>query len=882
LRYQLKKPNPQRSTPDNWDLHPKLGHPLPYIRETLRAANARIEGAIETHRSSALADLLGYLAEFTLAYARDRKQRGVATFHDLLVWSRDLLRDHPRVRVAAQQRIQRLFVDEFQDTDPLQAELVAYLVSDSALSSERDWQVLLQHLVPGRLFVVGDPKQSIYRFRRAEAAVYQKVYAAADQPSASTASLRQTFRSVGPLVEWVNDYFGAEMQPDPGIQSGYAPLSPRPSLDGAEMDDAACGVRMIGGPDDRQAGERLTAEAVAITRLARKAVDEHWPVTEEIDGVWQVRPAGFRDVCVLLPTRTNPRRLERAFEDNNVPYRMESGSLVVFTQEVRDLVACLRAIDDPSDQVALVAALRSPAYACSDVDLLRWVEDGGRLHYRQPGRSLDGRVGAAFTSLSEYHARRQERSAAVTIEALLAERALGLLALDHPRPREAVRRQRYVVAQARKLASAGDPTLRGFVHWIETLRKNELYDAESAVPDSDEDAVRLMTVHGSKGLEFPIVILSGLGGGVRANDGVQLLANHAEGRLEARCTVRPGLGPAFATRSFDGEREKQLEQAQQLRLLYVAATRAREHLVLSLFHSPRYARSSHAASIHNHHLTMGPGGVRPAEITLAELEGLPAVNPEVGASPSDPALAEPSAEAVSPDAHVASEAAWQAHRTHLLDTLGRERLVTPSSLAHEPEPLGVDPVLSSDSTSGDSLPRAWRSRKAATNLGIAVHAVLQWLDLDSLSNLDKLAAWSGSENGVDAGEVVRLARRAVLSPPVQRAIASSRYWREVPISVSIDGTLLEGAIDLLYEDPDGALIVVDYKTDRVSPAELAARVEHYRTQGEAYALALRDGPGLHVMRIEFIFVAAGRDQAEVFVVEAGNLLAVAAVIAHSD
>ena len=190
LRYLLKKPNPMRSSPDNWDEHPTLGNPLPYIRETLRAASTRIEAAIETHRSSALADLLGYLAEFTLAYARDRKQRGVATFHDLLVWSRDLLRDHPRVREAAQQRIQRLFVDEFQDTDPLQAELVAYLVADPALAAEQDWHVLLRHLVPGRLFVVGDPKQSIYRFRRAEVAVYHKVYAAADQPGASTADAR--------------------------------------------------------------------------------------------------------------------------------------------------------------------------------------------------------------------------------------------------------------------------------------------------------------------------------------------------------------------------------------------------------------------------------------------------------------------------------------------------------------------------------------------------------------------------------------------------------------------------------------------------------------------------------------------------------------------
>ncbi|HLZ31511.1 MAG TPA: UvrD-helicase domain-containing protein, partial [Chloroflexota bacterium] len=721
LRYLLKKPNPMQGRQTDWDLHPAFGNLLPHIRATLRDAGTRIEAAIEAHRSSALADLLGYLAEFTLAYARDRKQRGVATFHDLLVWARDLLRDHPPVRLAAHQRIQRLFVDEFQDTDPLQAELVAYLVADPALVNEQDWQVLLLNLVPGRLFVVGDPKQSIYRFRRAEVAVYHKVYAAADQPGAATAALGQTFRSVAPLVNFINAYFGAEMKADPGVQAGYANLAPRPSTDGVGLDLAACGVRTVGGPDDCKAGERWTAEAVAIARLARKAVADHWPVTEEIDGVWQVRPAGYRDICILLPTRTNLRRLERAFEDNEVPYRMESGSLVVFTQEVRDLVVCLRAIDDPSDEVALVAALRSPAYACSDVDLLRWVESNGRLHYKHPGRSLDGPVGAAFASLAEFHARRQDRSAAATIEALLADRGLGLLAQDHPRPREAMRRQRYVVAQARKLASAGDPTLRGFVHWIETLRKNELYDAESAVPDSDENAVRLMTVHGSKGLEFPIVILSGLGGGVRANDGVQLLANHAEGTLEARLTTR--TGPAFATKLFDGDREKHLEQAQNLRLLYVAATRAREHLVLSLFHSSRYGRSSPAASICSRLSTMPPnGGVRPTEIQLAELDPLPLVP-----APHAPGLPQSTApESVSPEAHAAAEATWQSHRLHLLATHGHERLVTPSGLAHEPELDATDPVISPDSSTDAPSRRAHGTRKAATDLGNAVHAVLQW------------------------------------------------------------------------------------------------------------------------------------------------------------
>jgi ATP-dependent exoDNAse (exonuclease V) beta subunit len=237
---------------------------------------------------------------------------------------------------------------------------------------------------------------------------------------------------------------------------------------------------------------------------------------------------------------------------------------------------------------------------------------------------------------------------------------------------------------------------------------------------------------------------------------------------------------------------------------------------------------------------------------------------------------------VSPAAHAAAEAVWRAHRQHLLDTLGRERLVTPSGLAHEPEPEPVDPVISSASGTEDQSPRARRNRKAATNLGIAVHAVLQWLDLETQSNLPTLVAWFAAENGVNPTEVARLVQSAVHSAPIQKALGSGRYWREVPLSVSIGGVLLEGAIDLLYTDADDSLIVVDYKTDHVSPTALVERAEQYRIQGEAYALALRDGLGLHVSRIEFIFVAAGRDRAEVFTVEVGTLQEVAAAIARSD
>jgi ATP-dependent exoDNAse (exonuclease V) beta subunit len=443
------------------------------IKDTFSDVVTAAADALARNRTAAIADLMRHLSAFTLTYAGERKQRGVATFQDLLVWARDLLRDHSEVRRRAHRRIQRLLVDEFQDTDPLQAELIVYLVADPDLAHVQQWEDLVEHISPGKLFVVGDPKQSIYRFRRADIAVYQQMYAASGYPGGARASLVQTYRTVEPLTRWVNEHFSAEMQPQENVQPEYARLVPRPVLDGTNLDLAQCGVRYVGGPADTRAGERWVREAETIARIAHFAVRERWPVTVQEEGHWYVRPARYRDICVLLPTRTNLRRLERAFERLVLPYRMESGSLVLFTQEVRELLGCLRAIEDPSDQVALVSALRSSAYGCSDVDLLEWVEAKGRLSYLNPGSGRNGPVADAFANLYRFHQQRTERSAVATIEALMRDRSLGVQAIGHPRPREAMRRLRYVAGQARKLASTGDTTLRALTGSIPSVKTSD-------------------------------------------------------------------------------------------------------------------------------------------------------------------------------------------------------------------------------------------------------------------------------------------------------------------------------------------------------------------------------------------------------------------------
>src|SRR5256885_17234969 len=142
-----------------------------------------------------------------------------------------------------------------------------------------------------------------------------------------------------------------------------------------------------------------------------------------MNGAWSVSERGpegrigrevqYGDICVLTPSRTNLRRLERAFEIRNIPYRIESGEIVVGTQEVRDLLSALRAVDDPSDQVAVVAALRSPIYGCSDAELVRWAaEKRGRLDYQHPGDGTVDRVRASLEHLASLHAARNRTSVA--------------------------------------------------------------------------------------------------------------------------------------------------------------------------------------------------------------------------------------------------------------------------------------------------------------------------------------------------------------------------------------------------------------------------------------------------------------------------------------
>ena len=320
--------------------------------------------------------------------ARERAAAGTLEFHDLLVLARRLLASETGARERLHQRYRRVLLDEFQDTDPIQLEIAVRL---TAAPGHQPLDPGSLRPLPGRLFVVGDPKQSIYRFRRADIAVY---LAAADQIGAEREVLSANFRSSSAVIDWVNGVFADVIRPEDGVQPAYGRLDACRAHPRDHGSVHVLGAAVHDGDDiDARALREREAESVAAAVAA--ALREGWPVG---DGDGGLRPCRAGDIAVLLPARTSLPMLEPALARLAVPYRAENASVVYVAPEIRNLMLALRGAADPTDTLALVASLRTPLYGCSDVELYDWRVAGGtwNLFAEPPPALADHPVGAAI------------------------------------------------------------------------------------------------------------------------------------------------------------------------------------------------------------------------------------------------------------------------------------------------------------------------------------------------------------------------------------------------------------------------------------------------------------------------------------------------------
>ncbi len=845
---------------DNWP-------DIAALREHIAGCATRRAALIESVRDPALRRLTWFVARRCLDAAGDRRGEGTLEFHDLLVLSRALLRDPvhgPEVRAALARRYQRVLLDEFQDTDPIQVELAVLLTNDDADAGERPWELVRPE--PGRLFAVGDPKQSIYRFRRADIAMY---LTARRSLGAREIELSNNWRTTEPIIDWINHVFGQLIQFQDGMQPEYRRLvANRPA---APVGPSVGLLGPVAHSDAPKAAELRTREADEVVATISTALADGWSVWEGSSETGGWRPARPGDIAILLPARTSLRFLEERLDQAGIPYRAETSSLVYTTREVRELVMALRAIDDPTDELAIVSTLRTSLYGCGDDDLFEYrVEHGGRwsLHAPRPdGLAPDHPVLVGLDHLRTLHDARHWVAPSELFDRLVRDRRVLEQGFATGRPRDLWRRVRFVGDQARAFADAGGGTLRDFLRWVAMQSAEGARVVESVLPETDDDAVRILTIHGAKGLEFPITIMSGLTTRPEGHKGGVRLAFPADEDFVVR------FGTNLVSSAFERfvPIDEQFDFEERLRLLYVAATRARDHLVVSLHRSIKD---------------------EPADTRRRTYAGLLAAANEAGDAPNaDRASAitfteVPFArtESTTPDGATLDLASWEAEVADVLAAArvprswsataiarhaapgpaGAEPPVPELSAPEIPTPEPLDPGLDKDARDLE-LP-AWQRGRYGTAIGRAVHAVLQTIDLD-FGDLDEgdapelhaaVAAQAASE-GVAGAEarIAALVRSALRSATVRAAVASGELWRESYVATTVGDRVIEGYVDLIYRRPDG-LVVVDYKTDAFgSEADLDVKLDRYRLQGATYALAVAQATGEQVVDVVFVFCTEG-------------------------
>jgi ATP-dependent helicase/nuclease subunit A len=803
--------------------------------EAMREISERCLAAWYEHRYGPVLDILHRARD---SYDRLRRERGQLSFADLLLRAARLLQK-PHVRRYFAGRFTHLLVDEFQDTDPVQAEVLLQLAARDA--DEPDWRRCLPR--PGSLFVVGDPKQSIYRFRRADIVTYNQVRDIIERTGGALVQLSTNFRAGTRLVEWVNRFFAPRFPAQATEESpAYVPMLP--ATQGSAGSDLS-GVRVLTIPRDSSGTNAATVleEAGRVARAIRDLIDRELHVprspAELAAGVGpEIAPADF---LIVAHRRANLSVYARRLAELGIPHRVTGGTSLNEVPELRLLHLYLKVLAWPDDELAAVALLRSELFGVSDVALYNFRLAGGLFSFRQPD-PIDPVIGEVFDGL-----RRHARWLARGLPPLaVIDRLCGELGLY---PRAAAR-------------DGGDLDVGSLAKGLELLRRahrrswtlaqtveylgqlvdgHELHDGVPARAD-DGDVVRVMNLHKAKGLEAKVVFLvdptgvfkhevklhvdragndDGDGGGVR---GYLAIRGERLGPRVPKVVARPKGWEAIA------EREQRFLDAEAQRLLYVAATRAGCMLVIT-----QRERANHR----NPWAPFAPA--------LAEELPIPPAAPEAETSIVERAVAE--APSTPRQEQLGDRLARVLSPTYLCRTArahGRATLPPPPRVDVRPEPEE-------------------RDGEHGVEWGAAIHQLLQAaMVLEPGAELQRLARSTLVEHDLDpalSGAAARMVEQVMSSEIWRRARRASRRLTEVPFQLlETDESGLEvvvrGVIDLVFEEPEG-WVVVDYKTDRLAGKSVEPVVARYGPQVQLYGRAWSRCSGGRIKEVGLVLLGAG-------------------------
>jgi ATP-dependent helicase/nuclease subunit A len=558
-------------------------------RTDVLACRDALFNLLQQFRKAADADmaacLQGELAGATGRYEELKRAAGVLDFTDLLARARTLIQSNTQVRAHLQEKYARIFVDEFQDTDPIQADIL----------------LLLAGSVPGKLFIVGDPKQAIYRFRGTDVSTYWRVSRELQARGGRVLQLTTSYRSVPAIQRFVNATFAREMTGDAAtLQADYVPLSPhRPAIDGQPAIVALPVPMPYGRGGPLKASPRAIEESLpdAVGAYIAWLIDRknQWQVHErQRDGSTALVDLEPRHIAVLFRRFVSfgediTRRYTDAIEARGIPHLLVGGKSFHGREEVETIRTALAAIEWPDDELSVFGTLKGSLFAIDDELLLEFRERFGVFHPFRVRKELGGNSGQelaltgeptahlspiadALRLLQQLHRGRNHRPVAETIGRLLSETRAHVGFILRPAGEQSLANVLHVAELARQYEAAGGISFRGFFDELRSAAASEA--AEAPIVEEGSAGVRLMTVHKAKGLEFPVVILADMTCRLNRVDASRYL--DASRNL---CAIKLSGWAPHELHDHEAQ-EVARDQAEGVRLAYVAATRARDVLVV--------------------------------------------------------------------------------------------------------------------------------------------------------------------------------------------------------------------------------------------------------------------------------------------------------------
>ena len=807
-----------------------------------------------------------------------KHHHGLIDFTDMQRRALELL-DDQSVRESYARRFKHIVLDEAQDTNDVQMRLI-------------------EKLLDGRqsLFAVGDVKQSIYGFRGALGVIPSRQARNRDHPEreagpsvGTTAiprfarndnlALVDNYRSRRGIIDFVNEVGVRFWDDDSDIE--YEKLSPKfnyePRGTDPRVDVWFIEQPKIEGDNGKEKREPVDEtrerEGVAIANWIRETVDGPAPLVVYDRESDSYRPGRYGDIAILSNTRNPFPAFERGLADLGIPFLKDGGREFFSGHEVQDILAALRVIDNPLDEISLLTALRSPLFGWDDRDLarLRTAAGGRALWYVLRELEPESETADPNAYRTIRHLRRQSTLVppVALVELLCEVTAYRAALLFLPRGRAHVANIDKLIEFARATALLDGPSLTSFLHRATLAERYLGNESDAPASSAGDDAVVLSTIHGAKGLEWPVVILAGLDSDYARTDvtsryyapeGALILQVKRDNDDPLRSAANAPLVAAA----------KANDEAEGRRLFYVGMTRARERLVLTstyAYSDPGYEPGRLRKPIS--WLAGALGIDEPLAEGRVQRLGSSAVRVECYSPERIAPMRDEAARQLDTVLAAAREAVREGRQVEWASPNGSaeaieatvSRVVAREALVRA-SPLAVTTVTQlvyffrcplvyyfSFVLQLDENPRG-RGRAGSTGQGgltalqrgERVHKLLERADFTAppVAEAARLARQLDDVSADESVKIEGLLKNILTDPLIDRVRSAPRMEREYPFFFDLDGTRVEGKIDLVFEDAEGRGVVVDYKSnDLAGPGRLETLTELYRPQIELYALAAK-------------------------------------------